>query len=58
MSEKHSIAGKKRWIGVSDEERSKKMSDLAKLKQAKMSFAQKRKHALMMVKVKAKKSKE
>lgn len=50
MSETHSLALKARWAKVSLKERSKRMSALAKKKQASLSPEEKRRHALKMVK--------
>lgn len=54
MSEKHKLAGSKRWAGVPVEERSKMMSELAKKRQSSMTYAEKVKHAKLMVKARIK----
>lgn len=49
MSEKHKLAGAKRWEGISAKKRSKEMSDLVKRRHSKMTKKQKREYALKMV---------
>jgi len=48
-TEKHSKASRLRWANVSKEQRSKRMSNLALKKWAKISKRKRREHALMMV---------
>ena len=49
VNEKISIARKNYWNAMTVEERSNRMRDIAKKKNAKMTFKQRREHALMMV---------
>lgn len=56
MSEKHSAASKARWAGVSKEDKSTRMSELAKKKAEQMSKRKRRAHALMMVQKKREKA--
>ena len=49
MSEKSSSARKSYWANLSPEERSIRMSSIAKSRQKKMTYKQKRDHALKMV---------
>ncbi len=49
MSEKNKLARLEYWANMTPEERSKRMSAIAKAKQKKLTFKQKRDHALKMV---------
>jgi hypothetical protein len=49
MSDKHSIASKARWAGVSKEERSARMRAIAITRQAGLNKKQKRDNAMRMV---------
>lgn len=49
MSEKNTAARKAYWASLTDEERSERMRKLAVGRQKKMTFKQKRDHALKMV---------
>jgi hypothetical protein len=55
MSEKQVIARKSYWATLSPEVRSARMSLVAKAKQKKLTFKQRRDHAMRMVAARAKK---
>ena len=50
MSENHTLGRKKYWASMTPEQRSLRMADIAKKRQKKLTFKQKRDHALKMVK--------
>jgi hypothetical protein len=52
MSDKHSIASKARWAGVSKEDRSARMRAIAITRQAGLNKKQKRDNAMRMVQAK------
>lgn len=54
MSEKNIQARKSYWANVDPAERSKRMRDIAKKRQAGMTFKQKRDHAMKMVEARKK----
>ena len=49
MSENHVLGRKKYWASLSPEQRSARMADIAQKRQKKLTFKQKRDHALKMV---------
>lgn len=55
MSEKHLAARAEYWASVPKEERVALMREVAKKKQSKMTFEQKRAHALKMVEARRRK---
>lgn len=55
MSEKHSAARKAYWASMSPEEKILRMRSIAQSRQKKMSFKQRRDHALKMVAARRKK---
>lgn len=58
MSEKHKAARKAYWASIPKEERIKKMIALASGKQKKMTFTERRAHALVMVAARRRRAKE
>lgn len=56
-TEKHSIASKNRWANVPAEERSRRMSELAKRKHAKLSPEQRKAESRRLLKAKKNKTK-
>jgi len=55
MSEKHLAARAEYWASVPKENRAALMREVAKKKQSKLTFAQKRAHALKMVEARRRK---
>lgn len=53
---KYSLASKKRWVGVSKKERTRRMTELALIRSAKMTYKEKVKHAYKMIYAKNKKN--
>lgn len=56
MSDKHSKASIARWAKIPDEDRKKRMAELAKKKAGAMGSDARRAHALMMVQKKREKA--
>ena len=55
MTEKNTLARKTYWAEMDPDVRSKRMREIAKKKQSKLTFKQKRDHAMKMVEARRKK---